>query len=163
MIVRKQQRIPSKKLHITFPLIVILTAMLLAACSSEEGIQVHNPWMMPAVQGTNAAVYFRLYNHTSEGDLLTGVSSEFADAVELDESTSNGNLVEMRQVDQVLLPASTEVKFRSGVLQVMLIGLKQDLNIDDEIEIILHFLHFPDLVVKVPVLNFPPPESEEHH
>jgi periplasmic copper chaperone A len=147
--------------NLTF--IGILTAMLLTACSSEEGIQVHNPWMMPGVQGNNAAVYFRLYNHTSEGDLLTGVSSEAAEAVELDESMINSHLVEMQQVDHVLLPATTEVKFRSGALQVMLLGLRQDLKLDDEIEIILHFLHYPDLTVKVPVQNFPPPDSEEHH
>lgn len=107
----------------------ILTAMLLTACSSEEGIQVHNPWMMPAVQGNNAAVYFRLYNHTSEGDLLTGVSSAAAEAVELDESMWNGHLVQLWQVEHVLLPASTEVKFRSGALQVTLLGLKRDLKL----------------------------------
>jgi copper(I)-binding protein len=85
--------------NLTF--IGILTAMLVTACSSEEGIQVHRPWMMPGVQGNNAAVYFRLYNHTSEGDLLTGVSSEAAEAVELDESTLNDNLVQLRQVEHV--------------------------------------------------------------
>ena len=142
---------------------VILTAILLAACSSEEGIQVHHPWMMPAVQGTNAAVYFRLYNHTSEGDLLTSVSSDAAEAVELDESTVNGNLVEMRQLEHVLLPATTEIKFNSGALQVTLLGLKQDLNLNDEIEIILHFLHYTDLTVTVSVRSFPPPESNGHH
>lgn len=147
--------------NLTF--IGILTAMLLTACSSEGGILVHNPWMMPAVQGSDAAVYFRLYNHTSEGDLLTGVSSEVADAVELDESMINSDLVEMQQVEHVLLPASTEVKFRSGVLQVTLLGLKRDLKLNDEIEILLHFLHYTDLTVKVPVQNFPPPDSEEHH
>lgn len=99
----------------------------------------------------------------SEGDLLTGASSEVAEAVELDESTSNSNLVEMRRVEHVLLPASTEVKFRSGALQVTLLGLSQDLKLNDEIEILLHFLHYPDLTVKVQVRNFPPPESEEHH
>jgi copper(I)-binding protein len=62
-----------------------------------------------------------------------------------------------------MFPASTEVKFKSGALQVTLLGLKRDLKLNDEIEMILHFLHYPDLTVKVPVRNFPPPESEEHH
>ena len=163
MPIRSVLRFSIKELLRDFPFVVVLTTILLTACTSEEEIQVHSPWMMPAFQSNNAAVYFRLYNHTSEGDLLTGVSSEAADAVELDESTINGNLVEMRQAEHVLLPASTEVKFRSGALQVMLIGLRQDIKLNDEIEIILHFLHYADLVVKVPVLNFPPPESEGHH
>ena len=128
-----------------FRLIVVLTAILLTACGSQEGILVHTPWMMPAGQGDNAAVYFRLYNHTSDSDVLTGLSSEAADAVALDESTLTDNVMQMKHVEQVLVPGSTEIIFRSGVLQVTLLGLKQDLNLNDEIEITLHFQHYADL------------------
>ena len=120
--------------------------------------------MMPAVEGENTAVYFRLFNHMSEGELLISVSSDVSDGVELNESASDGKVVQMRKVEQVLLPASTEVSFGPGLRQVMLLGLKQDLHLRDEIEITLHFLHYPDVVVKVPVRNFPPPsEAGEHH
>lgn len=145
-------------------LILVLTSFLLASCNPQEGIQVHSPWMMPAVQGENALVYFRLFNHTSEGDLLMSVSSDAADAAQLDESTFTGDLAQISPVDHILLPASTEVNFGSDVLHVMLLGLKQDLHLRDEIEIVLHFLHSPDLIINVSVRSFPPPsESEEHH
>ena len=96
-------------------------------------------------------------------DILTGLSSEDAGAVDLDVSTLTDNVMRMKHVEHERVPASTEIIFRSGALQVTLLGLKQDLNLKDEIEITLHFQHYADLTVKVPVRNFHPPESEGCH
>jgi copper(I)-binding protein len=153
-----------KKISQKVSFATIWVAILLSACSpKQEGILVHNTWVRPVAQGENASVYFVLFNHTSETDLLTSVSTAVAEATELDESTLNGEVVQMTPLEYVLVPASTEVDFRSGGLHVMLLGLKQDLKLNSEIEISLHFLHYPDLIVKVPVRNFPEPDSEVHH
>lgn len=70
----------------------------------------------------------------------------------------------MSLVEYVLLPAATEVNFGSGTLRVMLRGLQQDLSLGDEIEITLHFLHYPEFTVRVPVQSLAPlDESEDHH
>jgi hypothetical protein len=118
--------------------------------------------MRPAEQGENEAVYFVMHNHASETDELIGISSDAAEAVELDESTIVGGVTQMKKMDSVPVEAFAEVEFAPGNYHVMLIGLKQDLNMGDGIEITRHFKNQGDLSIKVPVQNILLPEHEGH-
>jgi copper(I)-binding protein len=143
-------------------LLVILAAVLLTACSTEEGIEVHQVWMRPVAQGENGAVYFVMHNHSSGADELTGVSSDAAQAAELEASTVVGDVAEMKKVDSLPVEAFAEIEFAPGGYHVMLIGLQQDLNVGDQIEIILHFKNHEDMTIRVPAQNILLPEHEEH-
>ena len=144
------------------PLMVILAAVLLTACGAEKGIEVHKVWMRPAAQGENEAVYFVMHNHASETDELTGVTSDAAQAVELDETTVVDDVSKMKKVDSVPVEAFAEIEFAPRGYHVMLIGLKKELKLGDEIEITLHFKNQEDLTIKVPVQNILLPEHEGH-
>jgi copper(I)-binding protein len=138
--------------------ILILTFMLvfcLAACGSEGGIEVREAWMRPAGQGENGAIYFVIYNRSSSADALSGVSSDVAGAIELHESEMSGDVMHMQQLDSVPLEPSSEIKFEPGGLHVMLIDLKKDLKVGDEIEVTLHFTNFEDINLTVPVRDVP--------
>jgi len=136
-------------------------ALLLSACSAEIGIEVHEVWMRPAAQGENGAVYFVIHNHSSEEDELIGISSDIAEAVEMHESKMNGDVMEMNQVESVPLEAYAEIKFEPGGLHIMLVNLKKDVKVGDEIDVTLHFKNFEDIRVMVPVRDTPAP-AEEH-
>jgi hypothetical protein len=83
------------------------------------------------------------------------VSSNIAEAVELHESKMSGEVMQMQQVDAIPLERSTEIRFEPGGLHVMLVGLKKDLQVGDEVEVTLHFTNFEDLNVTVPVSDMP--------
>ena len=144
------------------PFMVVLAAVLLTACGAEKGIEVHKVWMRPAAQGENEAVYFVMHNHASETDELTGVTSDAAEAVELDETTVVSDVAQMKKLESVPVEAFAEIEFAPRGYHVMLIGLKQDLNVGDEIEIVLHFKNQEDIRIKVPVQNILLPEHEGH-
>ena len=144
------------------PFMVVLGAVLLTACGAEKGIEVHKVWMRPAAQGENDAVYFVMHNHASETDELTGVTSAAAQAVELDETTVVDDVAKMKKVDSVPVEAFAEIEFAPQGYHVMLVGLKQDLHVGDEIQITLHFKNHEDLTIKVPVQNILLPEHEGH-
>ena len=61
-----------------------MAAILLTAYGAEKGIEAHKVWMRPAAQGENEAVYLMIHNHASQADELISVSSDAAQAVELD-------------------------------------------------------------------------------
>ena len=151
-----------KELLGNIPFMAILAAILLSACGAEQGIEVHKVWMRPAAQGENGAVYFVMHNHASEMDELTGVSSDAAEAVDLEQSTMTSDVMEMKKVESVPVEAFEEIEFAQGGLHVMLIGLKQDLKVKDQIEITLHFKNHEDITIKVPVQNILLPEHEGH-
>lgn len=139
------------------PLTLILVAILSTACgagSAESGIEVHQVSMDAAAQGEKSAVYLAMHNHGSETDQLTGVSSDAAESAQL----HNGAEV----VEIIPVYANTEFVFIPDGYHVMLVGLKQELHVGDEIEILLHFRDHEDIAIKVPVQETAEHEHEGH-
>lgn len=134
---------------------VLAIPLLLSACSAEKGIEVQGAWARPAAQGENGAIYFIIHNNAREADELTGVSSDVAEAVEMHESMMEGDVMQMHQMESVPLQADTETTFKPGGLHIMLIGVKKDLKIGEEIEVTLHFKNSGDLQILVLVREPP--------
>lgn len=139
---------------------VLVVASVLSGCGAPapEGVEVRDAWARPAAQGANGAVYFVL--HSSREDELVGVSTNVADAAEMHESMMDGDVMQMHQMDTVPLPAGEQVTFKPGGLHIMLVGLKQELKVGDEIEITLDFKNFQDLKITVPVRETPVMEDD---
>ncbi|HUF00027.1 MAG TPA: copper chaperone PCu(A)C [Anaerolineales bacterium] len=134
---------------------MLMAAFLFGGCAAPmtEGVEVRDVWTRPAAQGANGAVYFVI--RSSEADEIIGASSDVAEAVEIHESRMSGDVMEMHQVESVRLDAGDQVMFEPGGLHIMLIGLKQNINTGDEIEITLLFKNSQDLMISVPVSNTP--------
>ena len=125
---------------------LIVAAILLTACgaeSEESGIEVHQITTGAGAQGEDCAIYLAMHNHGSETDQLTGASSDAAEVVQL----QNGTEV----VDVIPVYANTEFVFIPGGYHVMLVDLKQELHVGDEIEVVLHFRDHEDMTIHVPV------------
>ena len=137
--------------------LIWIAGLLLSSCAPPraEGMVVHGAWARPAGQGANGAVYFRIENNSPQADALIGISSDVAEAVEMHESSMNGDVMEMHQLRSVPLEAGVEVVFEPGGLHVMLVALKQDLQVGDEFEITLQFQEFEDITLRVPVRESP--------
>jgi copper(I)-binding protein len=142
--------------------ILLAAILILSACSAATGVDASNAWIRPTGQGDNGAVYFLLENHSVGTDELTGISSDAAEAVEIHESQMENDVMQMRQVTSVSIKGKTSLEFSPGGYHVMLVNLKQTLNVGDEIELTLHFKKAGDVLLTVPVQDGPAtdPKSE---
>jgi copper(I)-binding protein len=139
-------------------LMLILAALLLTACASNEmqmvgrDIEVQKAWARSALQGGNGAAYMILQNRSNEDDSIIGASSNAAEAVEihLSQMKADGTMEMIRQ-ESISLPAGGGVELKPGSYHVMLIGLKQDLKAGDEISVTLHFKNHPGMILSIPV------------
>jgi copper(I)-binding protein len=125
---------------------LLFAVILLTACSAgsgESGIGVDQVKMGAGAQGEDRAIYLAIHNRGSETDELTGASSDAAEIVQLQNGTE---VVEVIPVD-----ANREFVFIPDGYHVMLVGLKQELRLGDEIEVVLHFRDHEDLTIRVPV------------
>jgi copper(I)-binding protein len=125
---------------------LLLAAILLTACgaeSAESGIEVHQVKTEAAAQGEDIPVYLAMHNHDSETDQLTGASSDAAQVAQF----QNGTQV----VDAIPVYANNDFVFIPDGYHVMLVGLKRDLRVGDEIEVVLQFRDHEDMTIKVPV------------
>ena len=89
-------------------------------------IEVSQPWARPSTVNTGAA-YFTLTNKGDSSDALTSVQGDVAKEVELHTMTMDGNIMRMRRVEKLILPAGKSISIEPGGLHVMLIGLKKPL------------------------------------
>lgn len=105
-------------------------------------IAVVQPFAVPTPPGaTTGAGYIReLSNKGAADDRLVGVSAAIADHVEMHSMTMDGNVMRMRQVPAIVIPAKGTVDLSPGHgYHLMLVGLKQPLKVGDRIPVTLTF------------------------
>lgn len=105
---------------------------------------IDHPYATPSLAGTrNGNVYFRsLRNRGGQADRLVAARSAVAERVELHQMHMDGQIMRMREVSTIELPAQTEVKLRhggAGSHHLMLINLKQPLKDGDRFDLELVF------------------------
>lgn len=89
--------------------------------------------------GKNTALYFTLFNNTSEDIVISGAdASNIASKVELHDVVNKNGVVEMKKLDKLLVPKGSKVEFKPRGLHIMLMNLKKDLIIDETFTIKLN-------------------------
>ena len=93
-------------------------------------MEIKNAWMQPGSLNRNSALFCEIVNNTDKQDTLYEVDSDMAKLVQIHESyKAEGDMMGMRQVDSVIVPAKSTVMFNPGGYHVMLIGLNSDMKI----------------------------------
>ena len=105
---------------------------------------IDHPYATPSMAGTrNGSVYFKgLRNRGGQADRLIAAKSAVAERVELHQMQMDGQVMRMREVPAIELPARTEVNLRhgsAGTHHLMLQGLKQPLKDGDRFDLELVF------------------------
>lgn len=125
-------------------LLLCLTAWLpsaaLADAKSAPGkvVETKDAWARATVQGQGGTGAFMTL--TAREDLrLVGAASAVAEVVELHEMTMAGNVMKMRAITALELPAGRAVRLSPGGHHVMLMDLKRPLAAGEKITIELRF------------------------
>ena len=149
---------------------VMAVAVLLVVCNPEAQAQlkaqgqalVQDAWARPTVQGqTVGGGYFRIDGGPA-ADRLLAVSADIAQSVELHTMRMDGDVMRMRQLDSVDVPAKQSVEFKPGGMHVMLIGLKTPLKVGNNFPMTLRFEKAGSVSVNVRVLPAPPAAEHKH-
>ena len=114
------------KLHaVSAALILVLSAF--AAMAQTGEIQIKDAWARATPGGAQtAAAYVTILSPT--GDRLKAASTPVAQKAELHTMTMDGNVMKMRQVDGIDLPAGQAVTLKPGGYHIMLTALTQPLT-----------------------------------
>jgi periplasmic copper chaperone A len=120
-------------------------------------IAIGHPWARPTAEGTKAgAAYLTLENAGGEADSLVGVNSPVAGQAQIHETTNDGGVMKMRQVQGgVALAPGATVAFKPGGYHIMLLGLKQKLAEGEHIPLTLTFAKAGSIGVEMYVERSP--------
>jgi len=119
-----------------------LTTLLAALCAAAFTLPAHaqttvkDPWARATVAQQKASGAFMQLQSAKGGKLLSA-SSPVAGVVEIHEMAMDGNVMKMRAVPSLDLPAGKAVDLKPGGYHVMLMDLKKPLTAGDTIPITL--------------------------
>ena len=157
----------------TFPTAVLaisLTLTSISALAQTVSVKVEGAWARATVQGQKGTGAFM--NLTAkDGTRLVGVSSPVAGVAEVHEMKMEGDIMKMRAVPVLDLPAGKQVELKPGGYHVMLMDLKMPLTKDSTVPVTLMFKDAKGveskLELKLPVTTAPPggkaPAAEHKH
>lgn len=143
-----------------------LVVALLSACASAEtgGITITDAYVQvvgaaPAgssdhtdhVVGTNGAGYLIIRNSGRAADRLLGVNCEAAQAVEMHATEMHDNVMTMKPLSVVEIPAGGEVAFKPGGYHLMLIGLTRPLALGERVTLTFTFEHAGEIAAEAEV------------
>jgi copper(I)-binding protein len=121
-------------------LLAIAASLIFAGAVAAQTVpvEIKDAWARATPgKAVNGAAYFTV--QSPGGDTLTGASTPVADKAELHEMEMSGNVMKMRPVGPLNLPAGKPVILKPGGIHVMLLGLKQPLQAGQTFPLTLDF------------------------
>jgi copper(I)-binding protein len=116
--------------------LITLLASCALATSAFAQVTVDQPWARATVpQQTASGAFMQLRSATPAR--LVAVSTPAAASVELHKMEMNGQMMKMREVDSIELPAGEVVNLGAGGYHLMLMGLKRQLKEGDTVPLSL--------------------------
>jgi hypothetical protein len=136
---------------------LLLSASL--ASAQPAAIKVDGAWARATVQGQSGTGAFMNIT-AAQGTRLVGISSPLVGVAEVHEMRMDGDVMKMRAVSGLELPAGKTVQLKPGSYHLMLMDLKQPLLKDSTLPLTLRFKNAAgvdsQLELTVPVAMAPP-------
>ncbi|MDY6123597.1 MAG: copper chaperone PCu(A)C [Campylobacter sp.] len=99
----------------------------------------------------NSAAFFVIKNNSDKDIAITGANSDIAEKNELHTHIKENKMMKMIKIEKLVVPAKSSLELKSGSDHVMLMGLKKELKVGDEINLELSFSDGDKKSIKVPV------------
>ncbi|BDT79312.1 copper chaperone PCu(A)C [Polynucleobacter yangtzensis] len=114
-------------------------------------IKVENAYTRATVPGQQVAGGFMKIENKGAADQLVSASSPVAGEVQLHEMAMDGNVMKMRQVKDIAVPAGGAVELKPGGLHLMFMNIKAPLTAGETVPVKLKFAKAGEVEVKMPV------------
>lgn len=138
----------------TSKILAAAVAATFALPAFAEGIMVKDAYVRTAMKGAKSgAAFMQIMNTTGEDDRLIDAKSAIAKKVELHTHKDMGEgVMKMVHVEEgFAIPAGGMHSLARGGDHVMFMGLTQDMNQGESIEVTLTFEKAGDITVQIPV------------
>jgi hypothetical protein len=117
---------------------MVVVAAAVGAAAAHAQVSVSGAWARGTVQGQKATGAF-MQLKSADGAALVGAESPVAGAVEIHEMRMEGNVMRMRPVPKLELPAGQTIELKPGGYHIMLLDLKATLKKGESVPIKLRF------------------------
>jgi len=114
-------------------------------------LKIDHPWARASAGPARNSAAFMTIHNAGSADRLIATSGDVAERVELHTHMMEGDIMKMRQVEAVEVPANAMAELQPGGFHIMLIGLKAPLKEGDRFPLTLTFEDAGEITVEVAV------------
>ncbi|SEG38595.1 copper chaperone PCu(A)C [Vibrio hangzhouensis] len=100
---------------------------------------------------TTSAVFATIENSSDQDRILVQAASQAASVVELHDVIMDGDMMQMRQVENIVIPANGQTILKPGSLHIMLLDVQKPLAEGQNINVELTFANGEVQSLSVPV------------
>jgi copper(I)-binding protein len=151
---------PTRRLAARALLFAVLTPALTA--HAQTAPKVEAAWARPTVEGQAGGGGFLKITGGSASDRLLSASAGVSKVVELHTMEMDGNVMRMRAIDAIAIPAGATVELKPGGNHVMFMGLTQTLKAGARFPLTLRFEKAGEVKVEMQVAVQPPAAGHAH-
>ena len=112
-------------------------------------LTISQPYARSTAPGQPVGGGFMSIANQGADDRLLSATASVAKSVELHTMSMEGDVMRMRQVEAIALPAGQSVELKPGALHMMFMGLKAPLRAGDKVPVTLKFEKAGQLTVMV--------------
>lgn len=134
-------------------LALLLSGLLLSSAAlAHNGLHYNDPYARATPpNAANSAIFMTIENHMDSERTLVAAQTDVASKTELHTVETDGDIMKMRQIEQLTLPAHGEVVLKPGSYHIMLLNLKQPLAEGDNVTLTLEYANGETETLNVPV------------
>lgn len=114
-------------------------------------LKIENPYARATAPGQKAAGGFMKIENKGAADQLVSASSPVAGEMQLHTMAMDGNVMRMREVKTIDVPANGSVELKPGGLHLMFMDIKTPLKAGEAVPVKLKFQKAGEVEIKVPV------------
>ena len=140
-----------QKMLIVFLASVAMTVYVRAESVQTGSITISNATARATMAGQKNAAGFLTIENNGNDDILLSASSNVATATEIHEMKMDGNVMQMRPVESLSIPAKSKLELQPGGYHLMFMGLKEPLKDGSIVEVQLRFQKAGSVSVKLPI------------
>ena len=133
-------------------ILVFISAGALADHKFKLGqLTIDHPYTRSTAPGQKVAGGFMKIENKGATDQLVSASSPVAGEMQLHTMTMDGNVMKMREVKTIEVPANGSVELKPGGLHLMFMDIKAPLKAGESVSVKLKFQKAGDVEIKVPI------------
>ncbi len=149
------------KTHLSHWLAAAALGVFSAPLFAQSTVQLTAPWARATVQGQQAGGAFVTIQSGQDDTLLTASSPSSA-SMEIHEMRLEDNIMRMRQIPKLELPAGQPIELKPGGYHLMFQGLRQPLQTGAEVEVTLTFEKAGEQTLRFPVRPLTAGQHDSH-
>ena len=122
--------------------------------STSAKVVFHGGYAFETFKGQKvAAAYVSIFNQSDKDLVIKSITSTICEVAEIHDTVLEGEIMRMKKVESLNIPARSEFYFQPGSTHIMLMGLNQELKDGTNFKLNFEFKNKQNLNVEIMVLN----------